>query len=219
MSANKFPILYSFRRCPYAMRARFVLRSKLQNVELREVKLQNKPEEFLKITALGTVPVLVISKSKVLLESLDIIRWCLKNSKIDLEKELEKNQNNIRWEYIKKLDTIFKYNLDRYKYPNRFSNIDPYVYREKNIVFLNKLNERLKKSKFLFDNKIDFADYCIFPFIRQFKNVDVEWFEKLNFKFLNDWFSIILESEGFESIMKKNKVWEPTDNPIITNFN
>ncbi len=79
MSNTQIPILYSFRRCPYAMRARFVLRSISQSVELREIKLQQKPIEFLKVTKLGTVPVMILSKKEVLLESLDIICWCLKN--------------------------------------------------------------------------------------------------------------------------------------------
>ena len=218
MSCKKFPILYSFRRCPYAMRTRLVLRSKSEYVELREIKLQNKPQEFLKITSLGTVPVLVISNKKVLLESLDIIRWCLKNSEKVIENQIQKIHDDKKWKYIENFDTIFKHNLDRYKYPTRFSSIDPIVYRKKNIPFLKNLNERLKNSKFLFDDKIDFADYCIFPFIRQFRNVNVEWFENLNFKFLNNWFSIILESDEFKSIMKKHKIWESTDKPIITNF-
>ena len=219
MSFNKFPILYSFRRCPYAMRARFLLRSKSKYVELREIKLQNKPQEFLQVTSLGTVPVLVLSKTMVLLESLDIIRWCLKNSKNIIEVNLEKKQDHIIWCYIKNLDTDFKYNLDRYKYPTRFTNTDPFVHRQNNIKFLENLNERLKESNYLFDDKINFVDYCFFPFIRQFRNVDEKWFDNLNLKFLNNWFRIILESNDFKDIMKKYKVWEPTDNPIITNFN
>ena len=153
MSCNKYPILYSFRRCPYAMRARLVLRSKSEYVELREIKLQNKPQEFLEMTALGTVPVLVLSNSKVLLESLDIIRWCLK----DTEKVIEnkKMYHDIKWEYIENFDTIFKHNLDRYKYPTRFSSIDPIVCRKKNIPFLKSLNERLKNSKFWKKSSLD----------------------------------------------------------------
>ena len=101
MSNSLIPILYSFRRCPYAMRTRFVLRSVSQSVEIREIKLQKKPKEFLKVTNLGTVPVMILSKRKVLLESLDIINWCLKNSKNIEERKIVHNQNDITWDYIK----------------------------------------------------------------------------------------------------------------------
>ena len=218
MSNSLIPILYSFRRCPYAMRTRFVLRSVSQSVEIREIKLQNKPKEFLKVTNLGTVPVMILSKSEVLLESLDIINWCLKNSKNIEERKIVHNQNDITWEYIKIVDNEFKYNLDRYKYPTRYSNKDPNLYRKNNLSFLEDLNNRLKNSKFLFSDEICFSDYCIFPFIRQFRNVDIDWFEKLNFKFLNNWFSIIVNGVAFENIMRKYKLWEPNDKPVITNF-
>ena len=67
------PILYSFRRCPYAMRARLAIASAAQQVELREVVLRDKPEEMLAASPKATVPVLVLADGSVLEESRDIM--------------------------------------------------------------------------------------------------------------------------------------------------
>ena len=219
MSKFEYPILYTFRRCPYAMRARFVLRHSHKKIELREIKLQKKPKDFLKTSPKGTVPVLALSKKEVLDQSLDIMMWCLQspdNAKIN---DLKNNLPNNFLDQIKDLDNEFKTNLDKYKYPNRFKDNDKNLSRDNNLKFLKKLNENLKNSIFLNSNKIGLLDYAIFPFIRQFRNVDIEWFENLNLSFLNSWYLSIVESKAFFDIMKKYKVWDAEDKPIITNFN
>ena len=123
MIKNKFPILYSFRRCPYAMRARLALQSSGIIVEIREIKLQNKPKEFIQSSQKGTVPVLILNSEKVLDESIDIIKWALKTN--DPKNWLAEGQLN-QIEIDKILITLecdFKKNLDRYKYPNRYAKI------------------------------------------------------------------------------------------------
>ena len=219
MSNYEFPILYSFRRCPYAMRARFVLRYAFKKVELREIKLQNKPKDFLNISPKGTVPVLVLSTKELLDQSLNIMMWCLKSSDNSKVNDLKNNLPNNFLDQIKNLDDEFKINLDKYKYPNRFEVSEKYFFRDKNVIFLNHLEDKLKNSVFLNSDKIGLLDYAIFPFIRQFRNVDIEWFENLNLSFLNSWYSSIVESKAFFDIMKKYKVWDAEDIPIITNFN
>ena len=214
----KYPILYTFRRCPYAMRARFAIRSSKIKVEIREIKLQEKPFEFLKLSPKGTVPVLITNSGEVLEESLDIIYWVL--NKNDPHKWLAKGKLENQ-EIIKLLDDLeykFKPNLDKYKYPSRFSEIDPHFHRDKNLCFLKKLNSYLENNKSLNCEHLSLLDYAIFPFVRQFRNVDQEWFEKLNFIFLNKWINQIIDSEDFSSIMKKFKKWEPNDLPIYTYF-
>ena len=104
------------------------------------------------------------------------------------------------------------------KYPNRFSRVDQFFYRDKNLCFLEKLNSYLEKNKSLNCEHLTLLDYAIFPFVRQFRNVDQEWFEKLNFIFLNKWINQIIDSQDFSSIMKKFKKWEPNDLPIYTYF-
>tara|TARA_Y200000002_G_C22666763_1_gene658317 strand:+ start:177 stop:824 length:648 start_codon:yes stop_codon:yes gene_type:complete len=209
----KHPILYSFRRCPYAMRARFSIRISQIKIELREVILKKKPKDFLKFSNDGTVPILIQRDNTTIQESLDIVFWALKFNK-NLN-ELKKIDN---YNFLKFCDTEFKHNLDRYKYPTRYENVDPNFYRNKNIKFLKLLNKKLSLSKFLLTDKLSFLDFCIFPFIRQYRNVDQLWFNHLNLSYLNDWFSFIVESQEFDDIMKKYKVWEPSDSPLITNF-
>ena len=218
INSNKHPILYSFRRCPYAMRARFAIRASDITVEIREIKLQNKPEEFLKLSPKGTVPVLITNSQEILDESLDIMNWALK--KKDSRNWLAEgnlNQNEVE-NILKILELEFKQNLDKYKYPTRYKNVDKNFYRDKNLGFLNKLNNLLKANKALNCSHLSLIDYAIFPFIRQFRNVDEKWFDSLNFNFLKDWLYQIIDSEDFLSIMKKYKLWEPNQKPICTNF-
>ena len=214
----KYPILYTFRRCPYAMRARFAIRSSKIMVEVREIKLKEKPSEFLKSSPKGTVPVLITKSGEVLEESLDIINWALNINdphKWLADGKLEKKEiTNLLDDFEMK----FKINLDKYKYPNRFSGVDQYLYRDKNLCFLEKLNSYLKKNKSLNSEHLTLIDYAIFPFVRQFRNVDKDWFDKLNFSLLNSWINQIIDSEDFSSIMEKFKKWEPNDVPIYTNF-
>ncbi len=215
----EFPILYTFRRCPYAMRARFVLRYTFKSIELREIKLQNKPTDFLNISQKGTVPVLIISKKEVLDESLNIMMWCLEGSRNPNVIDLKNNLPNDFLDQINYIDHEFKTNLDKYKYPNKFEISNKFIFRDKNVNFLKYLDDKLKNTMFLNSNKIGLLDYAIFPFIRQFRNVDIDWFENLKLSFLNNWYLSIVESEEFFDIMKKYKVWDAKDKPIITNFN
>ena len=214
----KYPILYTFRRCPYAMRARFAIRSSKIIVEIREIKLQEKPSEFLKISPKGTVPVLITNSGEILEESLDIIYWAL--NKNDPHKWLAKGtlENQDITKLLDDLENKFKPNLDKYKYPSRFSGVDKYLHRDKNLCFLKKLNSYLENNKSLNCEHLSLLDYAIFPFVRQFRNVDQEWFDKLNFIFLNKWINQIIDSKDFSSIMKKFKKWEPNDVPIYTYF-
>ena len=218
MIKNKYPILYSFRRCPYAMRARLALQTSGLSVEIREIKLQNKPEYFLQSSPKGTVPVLVLNSEEILDESLEIIWWALKIN--DPKNWLAEGQLN-QVEINKILNTIkydFKQNLDKYKYPNRHININKNLCRDKNLTFLNDLNDLLKKSKALNCSHLSMIDYAIFPFIRQFRNVDEQWFDSLDLGFLKKWLYQIIDSKQFLSIMRKYKLWKPNQIPIYTNF-
>ena len=218
MENNKPPILYSFRRCPYAMRARLAIKASEIFVEIREIKLKEKPLEFLKVSPKGTVPVLVTSSGDVLEESIDIINWALNIN--DPQKwlatgQLSKSKMN---QLLNNLENEFKPSLDKYKYPNRFENIDRNFHRDKNLDFLWNLDDLLKKNGALNCSHLSLIDYAIFPFIRQFRNVDDKWFDKFNFNFLKKWLFQIIDSNDFLSIMKKYEKWESTNTPIYTNF-
>ena len=218
MKKNKYPILYSFRRCPYAMRARLAIKASEIFVEIREIKLKEKPLEFLKLSPKGTVPVLVTNSGNVLEESIDIINWALNIN--DPQKWLAKgqlSQSQIN-QLLNNLENDFKPSLDKYKYPNRFGNIDRNFHRDKNLDFLSHLDNLLKKNKSLNCPHLSLIDYAIFPFIRQFRNVDDKWFDSLDLNFLKKWLFQLIDSNDFLSIMKKYEKWEPTNAPIYTKF-
>ena len=215
---RKYPILYTFRRCPYAMRARLAIKASGVIVEIREVKLKNKPEELLNISPKATVPVLYISSKKIIEESLDIMKWALEiNDPLKLLKQEKLDRIEVH-NTLNKLENDFKQNLDRYKYSSRFNQPNPELYRDKNLKILNEFNNLLQHNKGIYSSHLSLLDYAIFPFIRQFRNVNSVWFDSLELKFLKSWLYELIDSDEFSSIMKKNLIWAPNQKPIYTNF-
>lgn len=210
--ANTPPIFYSFRRCPYAMRARLALASSRVKVQLREIVLRDKPAHMLQASPKGTVPVLVLANGSVLDESLDIMRWALAQS--DPEGWWPNNEaahdeiNHL----IAQNDGPFKKALDRYKYPNRYEgeSNEKNDWRTEGAAFLSDLNARLIKSKWLIGEDPSLADYAIAPFVRQYANVDKNWFAARDWVHLQRWLSAILEAPRFAVIMEKFTVWKDT---------
>lgn len=197
--ADNLPILYSFRRCPYAIRARIAIAYADIPVEIREVELKNKPEHLLAISPKGTVPVLQLTNGAVIEESLDIMRWAL--AQHDPEHWLFFSNEADR--LIKWNDGDFKYHLDRYKYADRYPDFSQAYYRQQAEVFLTELETRLLNSRYLCGNNFSLADAAIFPFIRQFAGVDNDWFRASAFRALNKWLEAILVTELFVRVMTK----------------
>jgi glutathione S-transferase len=219
---TKLGVLYSFRRCPYAMRARLACTLFLpaQSLELREVVLKNKPQELLEISPKATVPVLVALRESladpVLVdESRDIMMWAL-----DQAAELLKTQYTPLHlqleidELINENDGPFKWALDHYKYADRFEETEEY-YRELGEVFLAKLEQLLEHNRYLFTPAMSLADIAIFPFVRQFAHVDKQWFEQSPYPRLIQWLDILLKSDLFASIMEKYKPWDKQEEAIF----
>ena len=208
------PTLYSFRRCPYAMRARLALAYALadHSLELREVILKDKPQALLDISSKATVPVLVLADGKVVDESLDIMSWALSEND-PKDWLLAQNQTEIN-RLIAQNDGDFKWALDRYKYADRHEHSEEY-YRKKAEVFLHTLEQQLQSSDFLMGDSISLADAAIFPFIRQFAHVDKEWFFSSEYKRVIGWLNVWLESDLFKSIMKKYKQWTPQEQGVL----
>ncbi|HSH54313.1 MAG TPA: glutathione S-transferase [Methylotenera sp.] len=198
------PILYSYRRCPYAMRARMALKYAGIAVEIREISLKDKPQSMLNVSPKATVPVLVLADGTVLEESLDIMHWALQqNDKSNwLSADSERSQA-----LIAENDGSFKQALDKYKYAIRFPEQAAETYREQGEVFLRKLESLLSESKFLLADHISLADIAIFPFIRQFSSVDTAWFETARYPKLQIWLKGLVESELFLSIMEKQPTY------------
>ena len=204
------PILYSFRRCPYAMRARLAIAYAHQKVELREVVLKQKPNSLLNYSPKATVPVLVLDDGKVIDQSIDIMRWALTKSDPD---NWQKNLPE-QLPLIKKNDFSFKANLDKYKYADRHPESELH-YREACYDFLDDLESRLLDKGYLFDDHYCLADIAIFPFIRQFAHVDLNWFEGAQWHNIKAWLNDLKSSDLFLSIMYKFPPWSEHDKPTL----
>lgn len=199
-------ILYSFRRCPYAMRARLAIAISGLSVELREVVLRDKPTQLLDISPKGTVPVLLLNDQQVIDESLDIMTWAL--SQHDPENWLANGSPEEIDQLIQWNDGEFKYYLDRYKYADRYPEQDEQFYRVKAELFLSELENRLCTQAFLCGNFCSIADMAVFPFIRQFANVNSDWFVGSEYKNVNQWLNKLINSAIFISIMDKYPAWQ-----------
>ena len=207
------PILYSFRRCPYAIRARMVLSYMEVSVELREVLLNERPQSLYKISSKGTVPVLLLKDGKVLDESLDIMQWAIKQGEQKLYEDKLNEQNQL----IKYNDTKFKYWLDKYKYHVRYLEHSREYYQRKCSKTLAEYDMRLRENAYLMGDRIGLADIAIFPFIRQCANVDQNWFNN-KYPNLNQWLEIWKQSRLFKSVMMKYNQWRLGDELLIVNF-
>ncbi len=196
---HPLPILYTFRRCPYAMRARMALRVAGIDVELREVSLRDKPPELLTASPKGTVPVLVLPDGVVIDESLDIMRWAL--AQHDPEQWLAPGGQMD--EFIATNDGPFKFHLDRAKYANRYPGTDPAYHRGEAVKLLLPLEVRLAKHGLLFGNTPSLADIAIFPFVRQFSRADETVLTGL--PLLKAWLMTMESSEVFRAVMEKKE--------------
>lgn len=204
MNTNPLPILYTFRRCPYAMRARMAIYAAGIKVNTIEVSLKNKPQGLIECSPKATVPVVVTPSGEVIDESRDIMLWALSQS--DPGNWLLKN-DRLKQQQMKQLvdscDTEFKPLLDRYKYFERYPDQPQAEYRHQAEVFLHTLDARLAEHAFLMDTHMRFADVAIFPFIRQFAGVDKSWFAASPYKNLQRWLEICVNTALFEAVMEK----------------
>lgn len=209
------PILYSFRRCPYAMRARLAIWFAGIECELREVVLRDKPQSMLEYSAKGTVPVLILDDGTVIDESLDVMLWAL--AACDDAGWLQPSAESLEsmLALIDKNDNEFKSNLDRYKYPDRYANSDPLVHRTQAEQFLSVLDERIALHGYLSDPVPRLSDYALLPFIRQFANHDRTWFDASEYQALRQWLDNMLATPLFQAIMVKYPVWQANDVPTF----
>ncbi len=204
---NKLPILYTFRRCPYAMRARLAIAVSGQKVELREVVFREKPEHMLEVSPKGTVPIIVDINGRVYEESRDVMDWVLAHN--DPQDWLSPEVGTVEGmqTLADEADGPFKEALDRFKYPEHYEDNDPLAEREKASAFLRKLDARLGDQQYLFGSHMTYADAAILPFVRQFANVERDWFDGEDWPHLKRWLEAFLASQQFEHIMDKYPQW------------
>lgn len=210
---TSLPRLYSFRRCPYAMRARLGLMFAELPLELREITLKNKPDQMLAISPKGTVPVLQLADGTVIEESAEIMMWALEQN--DPQGLLDRNVVSQANALIAQNDNEFKQWLDRYKYADRHPEMTQIEYRQKGEIFLQDLEALLTKNTYLLGNNVTVADIGIIPFVRQFAHVDRDIFYSLPYPKLQLWLQHWLEHPLFIQAMTKFQPWQEDDEVVI----
>ncbi|TAF85602.1 MAG: glutathione S-transferase [Curvibacter sp.] len=205
------PVLYSFRRCPYAMRARMALLASGTRVQLREVVLKDKPPALLAASPKGTVPVMVLSDGMVLDQSLEIMLSVLRsNDPLKWMPETDQ-QLHTSLRLIAGCDENFKQHLDRYKYPHRFNLPDGLANRAEGAIFLEAIDAILQSQSFLHGSHWGLADAAIAPFVRQFAHTDSSWFSAQSWYALRAWLQAFEDSALFATCMHKVAPWREGD--------
>ncbi|MBF6058329.1 MULTISPECIES: glutathione S-transferase [Thiomicrorhabdus] len=211
MNSESHPILYSYRRCPYAMRARMGIYLAGLQVEQREIVFWDKPESMLTASPKGTVPVLVLPDGRVIDESLDILLWALRQSASGLvPSDLQVAAEVAAW--IELNDGEFKTHLDVYKYSQ--DEVEKQQVRAGGEAFLRKIEKVLLQQSFLVGDKLSVADIAIFPFVRQFAHVDKLWFSESGYAGVRNWLDRHLQSDYFINVMRNRPVWQDGHKPL-----
>lgn len=202
------PILYSFRRCPYAIRARLALAVSGVEVELREVVLRDKPPSFLAASPSETVPCLVGCDGEVIDESLDIMVRALERNDPGGWLQPDAGTRAQILALVERMDGDFKYHLDRTKYANRYEDADPAFHRAQAEAELEVLEKRLTESRCLFGERPSLADFAIAPFVRQFAHIDPDAFEAAPLPRLREWLRWFKSLPLFDAVMEKYEPWK-----------
>lgn len=202
------PLLYSFRRCPYAMRARLALQSCGIQVQLREILLKNKPEHMLMLSPKGTVPVMQLPDGEVLEESQDIVFYALNNMAqkhmpTSNDKQWLQSQQASTRNWLRACDDEFKPWLDKFKYADRFPEHNEAWYREQACQFLNHLEHQLSSQTYLDGDKPSLSDWALMPFVRQFAGVDKHWWQSRPLPLLANWLQSLIDTPTFRQCMQK----------------
>ena len=213
MPSSRLPVLYSFRRCPYAMRARLAIQAAGLECRLREVVLRDKPQEMLEVSPKGTVPVLILEDGRVVDESLDVMLHALEGNDPEGWLNPEDGTRDDMLDLIAACDGPFKHHLDRYKYASRYEEEGAVSedHRKAGSAFLETLDARLATRDQLFGTRVSLADMAVMPFIRQFANTDRDWFDASPYPNLKEWLAAHLASPRFKSVMPKFEQWKTGD--------
>jgi len=212
------PVLYSFRRCPYAIRARMALHCARVAVEIREVALRDKPAAMLAISPKATVPVLQLPDGSVIDESLGIMLWALRQRDPQAWLQVGDDHADAARTWVARNDAEFKPLLDAYKYPRRHPGLSPQEHRERALsTFVAAIDARLRGMLFLLADRPSWADVAVFPFMRQFAMVDPVWFEGADLPALKGWLGHWSCDAAFHAVMEKNAVWvDPALQGVVT---
>jgi glutathione S-transferase len=178
-------------------------------VELREIELRNKPDQMLEASPKGSVPVLLLQDGSVIDESWEIMQWALRQHDPEIWLGEQETYLAAAAPLINRNDTSFKHDLDRYKYADRYTEFSRTDYRQQGESFLQTLEDRLQVTRYLLGNAPSIADAAIFPFIRQFTDVDKDWFAHSPYPSLRVWLTAFVNSPRFAAVMLKQTIWQP----------
>ena len=202
---SNHPVFYSFRRCPYAMRARWALLEAGLLVQWREIDLKTKPVEMLEVSPKGTVPVLVLNDGTVIDESLEVMNWALKQA--DPRGLLNTPGST---DLISENDGPFKHHLDRFKYSDRYPNTSKDDHRDAGLAILRRWNDRIAADGWLMGEQITLADAALWPFVRQWRIADPVSFDAdPTLTSLRTWLSGFLDNPMFQRLMQRADPWSP----------
>lgn len=217
-SSTALPLLYSFRRCPYAIRARLALAHSAMACELREINLRNKPQALLDASAKGTVPVLVTEDGVVIDQSLDIMLYALGTNDPDGWLSPTQGALSEMLLLIERNDSFFKKALDRCKYPERHSAEEVNLAQADALLWLSELNEQLEHSGYLFGLHPSLADMALRPFVRQYARIDQAQWDEQPWPHLQDWLQRWTDSALFAEVMETYPGWVAgTTGPMFAN--
>jgi glutathione S-transferase len=211
LAAGRLPVLYSFRRCPYAMRARLAIAASGQACELREVVLRDRPPQLAEASPKATVPVLVDTDGTVIDESLDIMHWALERRDPHRWLVQDSAAREATEALVAHCDSSFKYHLDRYKYPERHGGANKATSRTGAAAFAAMLDARLARHTHLCGDHATLADMAIAPFVRQFAKVDEAWFDAQPWPYLRRWLHAWQSSPLLHYAMEKHAPWHAGD--------
>ena len=209
------PVLWSFRRCPYAMRARLAIAASGQQVVLREILLRDKPAAFVAASPKATVPVLQLADGTVIDESRDIMMWALTQSDPDGWLAVWQRDKDATLCFLDQLDGPFKAHLDRYKYASRYDKSAAVMHRDSGAAFLGDLDRSLSGQAALSGAAMGVLDFAGLPFVRQFRIADPQWFDAQPWPYLHRWLSAFLTSPSFARIMHKYAPWDAAASPVL----
>ena len=208
------PIFWSFRRCPYAMRARLAIAASGQKVQLREILLRDKPADFLATSPKGTVPVLKLENGQVIDESRDIMFWALRQNDPENWLAVWRQNPALAMAFLSRLDGAFKHDLDRYKYASRYDRDAGSTHRDSGGAFLAEINQDLQQTGALSGAQLGLLDFASLPFVRQFRIADPGWFDNQSWPHLQAWLDSFLDSASLLLVMQKYPQWSPDGQSI-----
>lgn len=186
-------------------------------MELRSIKLDNKPKSMLEASPKGSVPVLVVSPADlitdtmVIEESLELMLWALaQNDPVNL---LDPNENVSLTEmvsFIAEFEDRFVTALNAFACAKRYHEPNVAQRRQPCEKVLIEFEQKLTQHAFLFAEQESLVDIAVLPFLRKYARIDKQWFRQSPYPRVRQWLNQYLQSKMFSKVMEHHELWQPT---------